>query len=96
VREFINWPQMLEMKLSWEGQGIHEKACDEKGQNVVAIAAPYTSGRLKWRHSWAIRLNPEKNCSAPRISFPEFVRGVVEAKSGGESQSVSENNSSAQ
>jgi GDPmannose 4,6-dehydratase len=74
-----NLSDMLEMKLSWEGEGIHEKARDESGNIVVAV------DRLYFRPAEVETLlgDPtrvrEQLGWAPRISFPELVREMVES-----------------
>ena len=37
VRDFVNESaKSLDMKITWKGEGIDEKAFDEKGRNIVA------------------------------------------------------------
>ena len=80
VREFIVLAaEMLEMKLSWEGAGIHEKARDETGKIVVAVDPLY----FRPAEVETLLGDPTKAREelgwAPRISFPELVREMVES-----------------
>jgi GDPmannose 4,6-dehydratase len=80
VREFIALAaEMLEMKLSWEGEGIHEKARDERGKIVVAVDPLYfRPAEVETLLGDATKAREELGWS-PRISFPELVREMVES-----------------
>ena len=78
VREFINLSaEFLDMKLSWQGSGVDEKACDAKGNIIVAVDPRYfrptevdallgDASRAQKELGWA-----------PRTSFVDLVREMV-------------------
>ena len=80
VREFIALAaEMLDMKLFWEGEGIHEKARDERGKIVVAVDPLYfRPAEVETLLGDPTRAREELGW-APRISFPELVREMVES-----------------
>jgi GDPmannose 4,6-dehydratase len=80
VREFIVLAaEMLEMKLSWDGEGLHEKARDERGNIVVAVDPLYfTPAEVETLLGDPTRAREELGW-APRISFPKLVREMVES-----------------
>ncbi|MGC2209233.1 MAG: GDP-mannose 4,6-dehydratase [Candidatus Korobacteraceae bacterium] len=80
VREFINLAAAkLEMTLHWQGAGVDEKACDERGRLIVAIDPRY------FRPTEVDNLlgNPAKAKAklgwAPKIGFDQLVTEMVEA-----------------
>jgi GDPmannose 4,6-dehydratase len=80
VREFIVLAaEMLGMKLCWEGAGIQEKARDETGNIVVAVDPLY----FRPAEVETLLGDPSKAREelgwAPRISFPDLVREMVES-----------------
>jgi GDPmannose 4,6-dehydratase len=80
VREFIVLAaEMLEMKLSWDGEGLHEKARDERGNIVVAVDPLYfRPAEVETLLGDPTRAREELGW-APRISFPKLVREMVES-----------------
>lgn len=78
VREFVNRAaEVLEMKLTWSGAGVNEKATDENGNVVVQVDPKYfrpaevetllgdaskAHEKLKWK---------------PKISFDELVKEMA-------------------
>jgi GDPmannose 4,6-dehydratase len=80
VREFVQCcAQLLEMKLTWSGEGVDEKAIDSDGNVVVAIDPRYfrptevetllgDPSKAKRELGWV-----------PRTSFDELVREMVES-----------------
>ena len=80
VREFINrCAARLELKLTWQGEGVNEKALDENGKTVVAVDARYfrpsevetllgDPAKAKRELGWT-----------PRTSFEELVAEMVDA-----------------
>jgi GDPmannose 4,6-dehydratase len=80
VREFVQrCAERLELKLTWQGQGIDEKALDEKGNVIVAIDPRYFRPTevetLLGDASKAQHLLGWK----PRTSFEELVVEMVDA-----------------
>ncbi len=74
VRDFVNESaKSLDMKITWKGEGINEKAFDEKGRNIVAIDKRY------YRPSEVDSLLGDASKAKkilgwkPRISFEELV-----------------------
>ena len=74
VRDFVNESaKSLDMKITWKGEGIDEKAFDEKGRNIVAIDKRY------YRPSEVDSLLGDASKAKkilgwkPRISFEELV-----------------------
>src|SRR6056300_1756623 len=42
IKQFVNLVlKELKMKVTWKGQGINEKACDEKGNLIIACNKAY-------------------------------------------------------
>jgi GDPmannose 4,6-dehydratase len=80
VREFVNVSAAIaDIKLSWSGKGLEEKAFDEKGVCRIAVDPRYYraaevetllgfSGKAKAELGWS-----------PRISFGELVRDMMES-----------------
>ena len=80
VREFVQrCATLLELQLTWQGSGVHEKAVDQEGRSVVAVDERYfrptevetllgDASKAKRELGWT-----------PRISFDELVREMVEA-----------------
>jgi len=80
VREFVTLAaEMLDIRLSWVGEGIDEKAVDENGSTVVSVDPryfrpsevetllgdpSYAHERLGWK---------------PKVSFEELVKEMVDA-----------------
>ena len=80
VREFINLAAAkLEMPLRWQGAGVDEKACDERGRLIVAIDPRY------FRPTEVDNLlgNPAKAKAklgwVPKTGFDQLVTEMVEA-----------------
>lgn len=79
VRDFVNAAaQVLDIKLDWQGEGIDEKAYNEKGQCIVAVDPRYfrptevesllgNAGKARKKLGWS-----------PKITFEELVREMVE------------------
>ena len=80
VRHFINeTAAALDMKLRWEGQGIGEKAFDDKGRCVVEVDSRYfrpTEVETLLGDATKAR---EKLGWVPRTSFADLVREMAEA-----------------
>ena len=80
VREFVNrCAKLLEMELTWKGEGIDEKAYNEKGEVVVGIDQRYfrptevesllgDASKAKNELGWT-----------PRTSFDQLVKEMVDA-----------------
>jgi len=80
VREFLNLcAARLEMKLTWVGEGVDEKAIDERGQTIVAVDPRYfrpaevetllgDSSEARRKLGWF-----------PRTSFADLVAEMVDA-----------------
>jgi GDPmannose 4,6-dehydratase len=80
VREFINLAAAkLEMTLHWQGTGVDEKACDEKGRCIVAIDPRY----FRPTEVETLLGNPAKAKAklgwAPKIGFDQLVTEMVES-----------------
>jgi len=80
VREFVQrCAERLELKLTWKGHGVDEKAIDEKGDVIVAVDPRYFRPTevetLLGDASKAERLLGWK----PRISFADLVAEMVDA-----------------
>jgi GDPmannose 4,6-dehydratase len=80
VREFINLAAAkLDMPLHWQGSGVDEKACDERGRLIVAIDPRY------FRPTEVDNLlgNPAKAKAKlgwePKTGFDQLVTEMVEA-----------------
>ncbi len=79
VREFLNQcAARLAMKLTWVGEGVEEKALDEKGHTIVAVDPRYfrptevetllgDSSEARFRLGWV-----------PRTSFADLVAEMVD------------------
>ena len=79
VRDFVNAAaKELGMQLSWQGQGVEEKGCDEKGRVVVAVDPRYfrptevetllgDASKAKIKLGWT-----------PKITFEELVREMAQ------------------
>ena len=78
VREFINLSaQFLDMKLSWQGSGVDEKACDAKGNIIVAGDPRYfRPTEVDALLGDASRAQKELGWT-PRTTFVELVREMV-------------------
>ena len=78
VREFINLSaQFLDIKLSWQGSGVDEKACDAKGNIIVAVDPRYfRPTEVDALLGDASRAQKELGWT-PRTSFVELVREMV-------------------
>jgi GDPmannose 4,6-dehydratase len=78
VREFINLSaQFLDMKLSWQGSGVDEKACDAKGNIIVAVDPRYfRPTEVDALLGDASRAQKELGWT-PRTTFVELVREMV-------------------
>ena len=80
VREFVQrCTEILDMKLTWSGSGVEEKAFDDKGRLVVSVDPRYfrptevesllgDASKAKQKLGWT-----------PRTSFDELVREMVES-----------------
>jgi GDPmannose 4,6-dehydratase len=80
VREFINLAAAkLGMTLHWQGAGVDEKACDEKGRCIVAIDPRY----FRPTEVETLLGNPAKAKAklgwAPKIGFDQLVTEMVES-----------------
>lgn len=80
VREFIQrCAALLELKLTWEGSGVEERALDETGKVIVAVDPRY----FRPTEVETLLGNPSKAKRelgwTPRTSFDELVREMVEA-----------------
>ena len=80
VRDFIDLAAgMLEMPLRWEGSGVDEKALDDQGRLIVAVDPAY----FRPTEVQTLLGDPSKAKRelgwAPRTSFGELVREMVEA-----------------
>jgi GDPmannose 4,6-dehydratase len=78
VRELINLSaEFLEMKLSWKGSGVDEKAYDEEGKPVVSIDPRYfRPTEVESLLGDATRAREELGWK-PRTTFRELVREMV-------------------
>jgi GDPmannose 4,6-dehydratase len=78
VREFINLSaQFLDIKLSWQGSGVDEKACDAKGNIIVAVDPRYfRPTEVDALLGDASRAQKELGWT-PRTTFVELVREMV-------------------
>lgn len=80
VREFImRCAALLEMKLTWQGSGVEEKARDENGKIIIAVDPRY----FRPTEVETLLGNPEKAKRelgwTPRTTFDELVREMVES-----------------
>lgn len=78
VRDFVDAvARELGMALSWRGQGIDEKACDERGQAIVSVDPRYfrpaevetllgDAGKAHRKLGWS-----------PKVEFGDLVRDMV-------------------
>jgi hypothetical protein len=71
VREFVDAAALeLGMAIRWEGAGLEEKGCDEKGGCVIAVDSRYI-GQPKLIRCRAIRLKRRNNLGGHRRSASE-------------------------
>jgi GDPmannose 4,6-dehydratase len=80
VREFVTLAaEDLDIRLTWEGQGVEEKAVDQGGTTVVAVDPRYFRpsevGTLLGDPSYA----HERLGWKPTVSFEDLVKEMVEA-----------------
>ncbi|MDO8954806.1 MAG: GDP-mannose 4,6-dehydratase [Gammaproteobacteria bacterium] len=80
VRDFVNEvANVLEMKLSWKGEGLNEKAFDEHGKQIVAVDPRY----FRPTEVETLLCDPTKAKTQlgwqPKISFLELVKEMAEA-----------------
>ena len=80
VRDFVNAAaRELDMTLTWQGEGVSEKAVDENGRTIVAVSERYfrpaevetllgDASKARQKLGWE-----------PRVSFDELVREMVAA-----------------
>ena len=80
VRDFVNLTaEMLGMELRWEGEGLEEKALDNKGNAIVAVDPRYfRPTEVDALVGDASRAARELGWS-PRTSFRELVKEMVDA-----------------
>ncbi len=80
VREFINrCAALLDMKLTWKGSGLDEKAYDEKGNAVIAIdARHFRPAEVESLLGDASKAKRELGWQ-PKTTFDELVKEMVEA-----------------
>ena len=80
MREFIErCAALLDMKLTWTGSGIDEKAVNEKGETVIAIDPRYfRPAEVDSLLGDASKAHRELGWK-PRTTFDELVREMVEA-----------------
>ena len=74
VRDFVNESaKSLDMKITWKGEGIDEKAFDEKGRNIVSVERKFF--RTNDFSSTFSNMNNLKNKLGwqPKITFKELV-----------------------
>lgn len=78
VREFVNRAaEVLEMKLTWSGSGVNEKATDEKGNIVVQVDPKYfRPAEVETLLGDATKAH-EKLKWKPKISFDELVKEMA-------------------
>lgn len=78
VREFVNRAaEILEMKLTWSGSGVNEKATDEKGNVVVQVDPKYfRPAEVETLLGDATKAH-EKLKWKPKISFDELVKEMA-------------------
>ncbi len=80
VRHFIErCAELLEMKLTWTGSGVDEKAVNEAGETVIAIDPRYfRPAEVESLLGDASKAHRELGWK-PRTTFDELVREMVEA-----------------
>lgn len=78
VREFVNrTAEILEMKLTWSGSGVNEKATDENGNVVVQVDPKYfRPAEVETLLGDATKAH-EKLKWKPKISFDELVKEMA-------------------
>lgn len=78
VREFVNrTAEILEMKLTWTGSGVNEKATDENGNVVVQVDPKYfRPAEVETLLGDATKAH-EKLKWKPKISFDELVKEMA-------------------
>jgi GDPmannose 4,6-dehydratase len=80
VRDFINaCAERLELKLTWEGSGVNEKAVDANGKTIVAVDPRY----FRPTEVETLLGDPSKAHSElgwkPRTTFQQLVHEMVDA-----------------
>jgi len=80
VRDFVNAAaRELGMQLTWQGEGVEEKAVDETGRTVVAVDERYfRPAEVETLLGDASKARETLGWQ-PRVSFDELVREMVEA-----------------
>ena len=80
VREFVQrCAERLELKLTWQGTGVHEKAVDEEGNVIVAVDPRYfRPTEVETLLGDATKAHTELGWK-PRTSFEELVAEMVDA-----------------
>lgn len=78
VREFVNRAaEILEMKLTWSGSGVNEKATDEKGNVVVQVDPKYfRPAEVETLLGDATKAHTKLNWK-PKITFDELVKEMA-------------------
>ena len=78
VKEFIEeCARRLEMKISWEGEGINEIAKDEDGKKIISISEKYfRPTEVETLLGDAAKARKELNWT-PKITFSELVDEMV-------------------
>jgi GDPmannose 4,6-dehydratase len=81
VRDFVNAAaRELDMTLTWQGEGVSEKAVDENGRTRSSPSASVISGRRKWKRCSATPPRRGRSSAGSRdVSFDELVREMVAA-----------------
>jgi GDPmannose 4,6-dehydratase len=80
VRDFVNEvAKVLDIQLSWNGSGLHEKAFDQNGKQVIAVDARY----FRPTEVETLLCDPAKAKKQlgwqPKISFKQLVKEMAEA-----------------
>ena len=80
VRDFVNAAaRELGMTLTWQGEGVKEKAVDENGRTIVAVSERYfRPAEVETLLGDASKAR-EKLGWQPRVAFDDLVREMVEA-----------------
>lgn len=80
VREFVKRVAIeLGMKLTWEGEGINEKARDEKGNLIISVDPKYFRPAEVETLLGDAKKAKEKLGWTPKISFEELVKEMAHA-----------------